>query len=93
MVTSREHRRRSRAANQLREDHHGRDQVLHSEFTGVVVPFDSPAVAFGPQAFGRITSLGVRPTEATGPEIAEEIPACSRARQGGLCSQLHFDLA
>jgi hypothetical protein len=72
-------------------EHHGRDQVLHSEFVGVVVPFGSPAVASGPQAFGRITPLGARLTEATGPEIAEEIPACSPARQGGLCGQLHFD--
>jgi hypothetical protein len=65
-----------------------------SEFAGVGRPqFGSPAVTPGPRAFGRITPFRGRPTEATGPEIAEEIPACSGAGQAGLCGLLHLDLA
>jgi hypothetical protein len=72
----------------------GRDQAVYTVFAGVGrSQIGSPAVAPGPRTFGRITPLGARPTEATGPAIAEEIPACIGAREGGLCGLLHFDLA
>jgi hypothetical protein len=50
--------------------------------------FGSLAVAHCLQAFGRITPRGARPNKATGPGIAEEMPAC----QAESCGMLHSDL-